>query len=35
MGYLLAKLFWFVLGAFVIGLIVGWVTCNQIEDGQA
>ncbi len=33
MGYLFTKLLWYVLAAFVIGLVVGWVTC-QVEDGQ-
>ena len=33
MGYLLTKLLLFVLVAFVIGLVVGWVTCSQSEDG--
>ena len=35
MGYLFLKLFWYVLAAFVVGLVVGWVTCSRIEDGQA
>ena len=35
MGYLFTKLLWYVLAAFVIGLVVGWVTCSQIEDEQA
>lgn len=35
MGYLFAKLLWFVLAAFVIGLLIGWTTCSGIEDGQA
>lgn len=34
MGYLLTKLLLFVLAAFVIGLVVGWVTCSQTDDGQ-
>ncbi len=34
MGYLLTKLLLFVLAAFVIGLVVGWVTCSRAEDGQ-
>lgn len=34
MGYLLSKLIWYVLLAFVIGLVVGWMTCSQIEDDR-
>jgi hypothetical protein len=34
MGYLFAQLFWYVLIAFLVGLIVGWATCSRIEDGQ-
>lgn len=34
MGYLFAKLFWYVLLAFIIGLTVGWFTCSQIEDDR-
>ena len=32
MDYLLAKLFWYVLVAFVIGLFVGWVSCGEVEE---
>ena len=32
MGYLIRKLLWYVLLAFAIGLIVGWVTCSRAED---
>lgn len=31
MDYLLIKLFWYLLVAFVIGLIVGWVSCGREE----
>ena len=31
MDFLLAKLFWYVLLAFAIGLIVGWFSCTRIE----
>ena len=34
MGYLFVKLFWYVLTAFLIGLMVGWVTCSR-EDEQS
>jgi hypothetical protein len=32
MDYLLMKLFWYVLVAFAIGLIVGWVSCGEVEE---
>jgi hypothetical protein len=32
MDYLVMKLLWYVLAAFVIGLLVGWVSCGQAED---
>ena len=35
MSYLLTKLLWYVIAAFVIGAVVGWVTCSQADDGQA
>lgn len=35
MGYLFLKLFWFVVLAFVIGLAVGWVTCNGADNERA
>jgi hypothetical protein len=28
MDYLFLKLFWWVAGAFVLGLIVGWLSCR-------
>lgn len=31
MDFLLAKLFWYVLMAFAIGLFVGWVSCHRVE----
>jgi hypothetical protein len=34
MGYLFAKLFWYVLLAFVIGLAVGWLTCSRVEQDR-
>ena len=35
MGYLFLKLFWYVAIAFVVGLVVGWVTCSRAEDSQS
>jgi hypothetical protein len=35
MGYLLSKLFWYVLVALVLGLVVGWVTCTARDDSEA
>lgn len=32
MDYLLIKLFWYLAVAFVIGLIVGWVSCGRAEE---
>lgn len=32
MDYLLAKLIWYVVGAFVIGLAVGWISCGRVEE---
>jgi hypothetical protein len=32
MDYLLIKLFWYLVVAFVIGLIVGWVSCGRAEE---
>lgn len=32
MDYLLVQLLWYVLVAFVIGLVVGWVSCGRIEE---
>lgn len=32
MSYLFVKLFWYVLLAFVIGLIVGWFTCTSADE---
>jgi hypothetical protein len=32
MDYLFAKLFWYVLFAFAMGLFVGWVSCGAEED---
>lgn len=34
MSYLLAKLFWYVLAAFVAGLAVGWFSCAPDEEGS-
>ncbi len=32
MDYLLIKLFWYLVVAFVIGLLVGWVSCGRAEQ---
>lgn len=32
MDYLLVKLIWYVLAAFLIGAFVGWFSCSQAED---
>ena len=31
MDFLIAKLFWYVVTAFAIGLVVGWVSCRRVE----
>ncbi len=35
MDYLIVKFFWWLVLAFAVGMIVGWMTCNQNEDDQA
>lgn len=32
MEYLVWKLFWYLVVAFVIGLFVGWVSCGPVRD---
>ncbi len=32
MDYLLVKLFWYIVVAFAIGLVVGWLSCSTAED---
>ena len=32
MEYLVAKLVWWLLVAFALGLIVGWLSCGRAED---
>jgi hypothetical protein len=32
MDYLIANLFWWLLVAFVIGLIIGWLSCSRTES---
>lgn len=32
MHYLLLELTWYVIGAFALGLFVGWVSCGRVED---
>jgi len=29
MDYLVAKLFWYLLAAFAVGIFVGWVSCGR------
>jgi hypothetical protein len=31
MDYLIAQLFWWLIIAFVIGLIIGWLSCSRTE----
>lgn len=35
MGYLFAKLFWYVIIALLLGAVVGWTTCTERDDGTA
>ena len=32
MDFLIAKLFWYILIAFSIGVCVGWASCGRAED---
>lgn len=33
MDYLVVKLFWYLVGAFVIGIAMGWFSCSRkLED---
>jgi len=32
MEYLMMKLIWYVVAAFVIGVLVGWISCVRVED---
>jgi len=32
MDFLFAKLFWYVLLAFAMGLFVGWFSCQRVGD---
>lgn len=32
MDYLFIKLFWYLVVAFVIGLLVGWISCGREES---
>jgi hypothetical protein len=32
MDYLIIKLFWYVIAAFVIGFAIGWISCGPVED---
>jgi len=31
MEYLLVKLIWYVVAAFAIGVVVGWISCGRAE----
>jgi hypothetical protein len=35
MDYLAFRLMWWLLLAFAIGMIVGWLSCGRVEDDQA
>lgn len=35
MSYLIAKLFWYLLIALILGAVVGWTTCSERDDGRA
>ncbi len=35
MDYLVLKLMWWLLLAFAIGLVVGWLSCRRVENDQA
>jgi hypothetical protein len=32
MDYLALQLTWWLLGAFALGLVVGWVSCGRVES---
>jgi hypothetical protein len=32
MDYLALQLMWWLLGAFALGLVVGWVSCGRVES---
>jgi hypothetical protein len=32
MEFLISKLVWWLLAAFVLGLIVGWLSCGRAEN---
>jgi hypothetical protein len=32
MEFLISKLMWWLLAAFVLGLIVGWLSCGRAEN---
>jgi hypothetical protein len=34
MGYLFIQLWPYVLGAFMIGLVVGWISCGRVNNEQ-
>jgi hypothetical protein len=34
MEYLVYKLSWWLVAAFAVGLVAGWVSCSRRMDGQ-
>ena len=34
MDYLFAKLFWWIVVAFLVGLCVGWYSCGRADSDQ-
>ena len=32
MDYLFVKLFWYLMAAFAIGLVVGWISCGRAKN---
>jgi hypothetical protein len=34
MDFLALKLAWWLVAAFAIGLVIGWLSCSQETDGQ-
>jgi hypothetical protein len=35
MEYLVVKLFWWLLGAFAIGMVIGWMSCSRTGTDRA
>jgi hypothetical protein len=34
MEYLIVKLFWWLLAAFAVGLVIGWMSCSRTETDR-